>query len=609
MCGISSLINLDGRPASSRLIQRMNEAAPHRGPDGVGLSSHGAVGLGHTRLSIIDIGVRASQPMSRLGGHIAFNGEIYNYADIRSELIGKGHQFSTASDTEVLLLALLEWGLSALDRICGMFAFVFFNEHSNQVWAVRDRFGIKPLVYARVGETLFFASEAKQILATGLVDPVLNVDVAAAYLQTGALNQGVPTFFTGIDEIRAGEVAVVDLTRGQIDVSSWYRLSERFEPMAVGYADAVQGVRERLANSIRRHHVSDVPLGACLSGGIDSSTIVSLSRTLFPGKHLSAISIFSRHEGYDERRFSRAVAEQAAVTAIEIEASTERIWDAELLEELGYYQDQPLPGGSHLNEYLVFKAARENELSVMLDGQGADEYFGGYGEFWFAAQCDLLRAGRISAFLAGLGANASTMKRSAKSELISFVRALRAGGKPRPMAIGPVRCPWLRVGGESNASTVRQFIPLALEEINTSSIPYQLHSQDRNSMRWSVESRVPFLDHELVEYVMGLPTHYKVGDGFRKRILRDAVPELPQMIAKRKDKVGFASPDALALRGKVDEVRQSLRVASRELADLVDGDVLSKAYEAMVRDFSWYDPVFLRIIGLDAWRRAHHVNI
>ncbi|MBW4985697.1 asparagine synthase (glutamine-hydrolyzing) [Mameliella sp. CS4] len=609
MCGLSAIIHLDHRPATVEPLHGMNAAVSHRGPDGSGVLCESSVGLAHTRLSIIDVEERANQPMSRERAHLVFNGEIYNYLELRSELEAKGRRFKTTSDTEVLLVALREWGRGALDRLCGMFAFVYYDVELGQVWAVRDRFGIKPLVTSRVANTVLFASEAKQILKTGMIDPVLNRNAAAAFLGRAQLSTGKDTFFAGIEEIRAGEMAVVDLAKGTVDVTPWYKLAEKVVLRRPSYNEAREGLRALLEQSIRRHHRSDVPLAASLSGGIDSSVVVTLSRTQFPDKDLTTISTFSRHQGYDETRFSRAVAEANNVNAIEIEVDASRVWDPDLHEELGYYQDQPIKGGSQYNEYLLFKAARENGFTVMLDGQGADEYFGGYGQFWFSAQYELLTSGRLKPFLEGLKANSETMNRSFLVEMRSFVRGLASGlhrrFQPLQGAARWVREPWLDVTSQGT----ERFLSLSLEQLGSTSVPFQLYSQDRAAMRWSIESRVPFLDHEVVEFVLGLPTEYKVGQGYRKRILRDSIPEIPFVVSNRKDKIGFASPDNIALRGQSDYVRSMLEHACANLKDLVDEEVMIRDFDTMAAGKSMYDPAFFRVLAFDGWRRAHNVSI
>jgi asparagine synthase (glutamine-hydrolysing) len=607
MCGISAIINFDQRPVNIRSIEAMNLAVQHRGPDGSGVLVDGAVGLGHVRLSIIDVDPRASQPMSRNGRVLSYNGEIYNYVELRKCLEARGYHFTTTSDTEVLLVALQEWGHSALERLRGMFAFVYYDPESNEIWAVRDRFGIKPLVYAHAGGSIIFASEAKQILKTGFLKAVANKDKIYDYLHNGSINTSHETLFSGINEIIPGSIAIISLTNKTINFKKWYKLSNSVKHINISYLDAVEGVREHLKNSILRHYKSDVPIGISLSGGIDSSCIVSMSRFLFPKKDLNAISIFNSHKDFNEINFSRPLSKIMEVNSIEVEVDTSHIWDPDLHQELGYYHDQPIPSGSHYNEYSLFRAARENGLIVMLGGQGADEYFGGYGEFWFSMQCELLNTFKFKDFLKQMKVNSKTMGRSLNIEFHNFITKWLSASRRKSQNIGPYRVEWLRNHKKMYNDPRKDFLSLSLEQIQSTSIPYQLHSEDRNSMRWSIESRVPFLDHDLVEFVMGLPNDYKIGGGYRKRILRDASHELPIFIKNRKDKMGFPSPDYFSLKGKEENIKECLYYASKELKDIIDFDIVIKHFDKMIIQNSWYSPIFFRIIALDAWRRAHNV--
>jgi asparagine synthase (glutamine-hydrolysing) len=493
-----------------------------------------------------------------------------------------------------------------LSRLNGMFAFVYHDTRTGKILAARDRFNIKPLVYTHINGGVAFASEAKQLLAAGLVEPRANNHAISLFLQHNALNHGPDTFFEGIQELRGGEMAVVDTATGEMQISRWYDISDHTSPIQVNYDEAVSEVRRLLIQSIQRHHQADVPLGSCLSGGIDSSSIVSLSRTLFPDRPLTSITTFSRHKGYDETPFAQAIIDVNQIDSIKVEVDTQAVWGLQVQTELGYYEDQPTPSGSMYNEYHVFKAAHEHGIKVMLDGQGADEYFGGYGEFWFAAQIDLLRSGRIGAFVEGLRENRNTSGRNLRQEIITFFRnmySLRDTGTQR---LGPHQVTWLRAPTDRRPLPPFQFNKISVEEMMYTSIPYQLYSEDRNSMRWSIESRVPFLDHELVEYVMKLPVQYRVGVGFRKRVLRDAVPELPVAVSQRKDKVGFASPDALALREVLPVARDSLEQALTHFGHMVDAEAVRQGFDQMTDCHAWYDPVFLRLIALEGWRAAHN---
>lgn len=604
MCGIACLIELTGREVEPRTLQAMNDAARHRGPDAQAGAVFGRVGLGHTRLSIIDVAERSNQPMSRLGRHLVFNGEIYNYLEVRRDLIARGHRFTTDSDTEVLLLALVEWGPAALERLNGMFAFVFHDEPAGQVWACRDRLGIKPLVFARSETCVCFASEPKQILATGRFSRTADPATVSRFLGNAALNDTEATFFADIREVAAGGIARIDLATGGFRLDRWYVLGERVAPFAGTYDEAVSGVRTRLMASVERHLRSDVALAACLSGGIDSSVVVSLTRAILPDVTLPAISIYSPRPGYDERRYSRAVCDASGAVAVEIEADTPRIWDSAWLEEIGYFSDQPTLSGSHYNQYLLYRHANRSGMKVILDGQGADESFGGYGEFWFAAQGELLRSLRLLAFARGLRANALSTGRSMLRETHSFLRNHIRQLRGAPARTAPE---WLRQPAGAVPSAPTDFRGLSVLELTSSSLPYQLHSVDRNSMRWSVEARVPFLDHELVEFVVGLPTDFKVRDGIRKRTLRDAVPELPRMVAERRDKVGFASPDAESFRAGLPAIREALAAAAKNLEQFIDQPRLMEHFERVAADGQGYDPAFFRILSLEGWRRTHGV--
>lgn len=543
--------------------------------------------------------------MTRHDRHLVFNGEIYNYLEVRRELISIGHRFATDSDTEVLLLALIEWGPAALERISGMFAFVYFDEPSGAVLACRDRLGIKPLVFARSENYLCFASEPKQILTTGLFRRSPDPETIDRFLGLSALNDTDATFFADIREVPAGAIVRCNLATGHFELKRWYVLEERVQPFNGGYADAIAGVRERLKASIERHLRSDVPLAACLSGGIDSSVVVALSRMVLPDPPLPAISIFSPQRGYDERQFSRAVCNASGASPVEIEAETVEIWSPEWLQEIGFFSDQPTLSGSHYNQYLLYRHAGRSGMKVVLDGQGADESFGGYGEFWFAAQQELLGTLRFGSFLRGLIANTHSTGRSLLREAHSFFRNRLAGKRPNERGAMPA---WMRRRSGGNPVLLRDFKALSIIELSSTSLPYQLHSVDRNSMRWSVEARVPFLDHELVEFVVGLPTDFKVRDGIRKKVLRDAVPELPTAISHRLDKIGFASPDAHSFRARLPEIRDALDAASRNLEAFVDRMELLQHFDRVAAQDNGYDPAFFRILSLEGWRRAHGVT-
>jgi len=587
----------------------MNRQARHRGPDGEGVAEFGRVGFGHTRLSIIDVSDGGHQPMSRHGAHITFNGEIYNYAELRAELETAGGVFQTRSDTEVLLAGMAKWGPEGLHRLKGMFAFAFYDERDRTVLFVRDRFGKKPLVYTRQDGVFYAASEAKQIFAAQRRRAQLNAASALRYLELGYMNGVEETFFSDVYEVPAGHYLRLEVDSGQAELIRWYDLSSNIHRSEDTYETARERVRELLKASVWRRHVADVEVGACLSGGIDSSSIVSLSSTLFPAKRLRTITSFSTEPGYDERQYSRAVAEKFAIERVEVEPRTETLWEPGLHAEVAFYQEQPLAGGSQLNEYRVFEAGHRLGLKVMLDGQGADEYFGGYGEFWVSAQFELLRRGRFGDFLAGVSARAEAQGRSYHATLLGFVSALRAKSQATSQ---PTNADWLKRHAPSESKRRQgwqHFRDLSLEELSRSSVPFQVHSEDRSAMRWSVESRLPFLDHDLVEYVLSLPTAFKCRRGVQKAILRDAVEELPVQVARRRDKVGFASPDARYFFANSASIKASLAEAAERLDAFVEPEALMQRFCHVVDQRSSYSPVFLRVLALDGLVRAFDASI
>lgn len=602
MCGIAAIISLSGRPVLGGLLERMVNVVQHRGPDGTGIIQRELVHLGHRRLSILDVDSRSSQPFSREGRNLIFNGEIYNYVELASELRAMGETLTTTSDTEVLLLALKHWGEAALQKVRGMFTFVYFDELENKILICRDRFGEKPLIMHRDGDFLYVASEAKQLLAIGVGDRKIDCDTAAKFLFAGSMNQSCRSFFNGFNDLQASHLMRVVPGRMTTETERYYKIEADPSAATASYGEAVERTRDLFLDSMRIRLRADVKLGACLSGGVDSSAIVCTAMALQPSHPLSTITFFSEEAGHDERKYSRAVVAAAGTQSHEIRFDDSQLWEWDALREINYYQDQPILGGSQFNEYHVFKAAKEIGCTVMLDGQGADEYFGGYGQFWFAAQIDALSSMDGPSFLANLSGRAAGQGISRTMAGRRFLAALLRLRKRGVFRLAGLELTPEVVGLSPVKVNATDFTALSLDELTRTSVPWQLHSEDRNSMRWSVESRLPFLDHALVEYVLGLPASYKVGDGWQKRVLRDAVPSLPSAVARRRDKVGFASPDLAGMRKSSNEIRDRIRREMIELPFDLDRRHILTYFDAMVRGDVPYDEFFFRVHSFGAWR-------
>jgi asparagine synthase (glutamine-hydrolysing) len=608
MCGWGILVNRDGRPVERATLQAMANAVAHRGPDAEGIVELGAVGLAHRRLAVIDVNDRSNQPMRSGDNWLQFNGAIYNFRELRTELEALGHRFHTKSDTEVLLHALDQWWVDALPRLQGMFSFCFYDGRRKKLLLARDRFGIKPLCYHLSDRVFIAGSEAKQLLATGLVGSAPDHSVLRTFLEYGRLNLDERSFFADIKALAPGEFAIHDLAGGQFLKMRWYDLAIHVEPQDVGYGEACERLHALFDDAVRSHHVANVSVGASLSGGIDSSSIAAASAPVVgdPGD-FPLFTIYHADERHDERGYATQVAQRFGFRHVEVPVSLLDYYTPEWLESFAWSQDQPLPGGSHFNEHALFKAAHEAGVTVMLDGQGADEYFGGYGEFWLAAQRAALKSGD----LAEVGRNLRGRGLTNAESLTLTTRKMVAALLRRESDISPLMAGlWRGKGAARHAYALpKDFRALSFDELVRSSIPYQLHSQDRNAMQFGIESRVPFLDHRLVEFVCGLPTDYLVGRGWQKRIFRDAMGELPDAIRWRRGKIGFSSPDAEFGVQYPERLAAMLDDATATLAPLLDTTELGARLGRYRLEPTRYDPAIFRLISLAAWVRRFAVSL
>lgn len=538
MCGIGGTV---GAAPDPQLLERMAETMVKRGPDGHGVWLGEEAGLAATRLAIIDLHERSNQPMSFGQLHLAFNGEIYNYRELREELIGRGHAFTTEGDAEVLLHAWAEWGEGALDRFNGMFAFAIWDEGERALTLASDPFGEKPLYYARDGDRLVFASEVKALS----LEPGLRADpdeaALAAFVARGLMPLPPQTFFHGVERLPPAHV--LRWQDGRISTRRYWHP----EPVEVprGYQDAVAELRDLLKDSIRLRLRSDVPVGTSLSGGIDSSTVVMLSSEL-AGDH-TRHAFTARFPGYerDEWAYASEVAQRANVVQHHAVEPTAEAAAADL-EQLVLDQEEPVGSLSIYAQWCVMKAAREAGVIVLLDGQGGDELFGGYpSSAGFAVRADGV-ATTLRELTAGRS-RAATVGRSLAADLLP----------------GPARHAYWRRNGSRYASDtsvaaaagidrrstepwIASADPLRRELLTQSfetSLPELLRYADRSSMAQSRELRLPFLDRRIAELAFSLPAGFLYRNGTSKRILRDVGRGLvPDSVLSRNDKVGYEPP-------------------------------------------------------------------
>jgi asparagine synthase (glutamine-hydrolysing) len=639
MCGIAGMISGSRRicPATAAKVL---ESLRHRGPDDLGwlLYSHDSVRTGresipqniedcdlmlmHRRLSILDLTRRGWQPMRAGGGRysVVYNGEIYNYIELRRELESLGQQFHTHTDTEVLLLAYMEWGVDAVRRFVGMFAFAIFDRKRRTLLLARDFFGIKPLYYSASDEQFAFASEIKALLDLNSSRRRANSAALLLYLRHGLSDQGDTTLLSGIHQLPAAHYMEVSLDDPGVaePVRFW---SPQITPSDASFEEAAQRLRELFIESIQLHLRSDVPVGAALSGGIDSSAIVACIRRVAPQLDIHTFSYVADDPRLNEERWIDLVAGAVAPRVHKTHTTSHDL--ATDLDVLLKAQEEPFGSTTIYAQHRVFRLASEAGIKVMLDGQGADELLGGYRYYIGAQFASLVRQHR---FL-----DALRLLRSARKLPDSGVVQLllcsadyflpKEWQKPLRAMIAKeftpnwVHAAWFRENGGETANVNYCSGPHVLRSallrtLTETSLPHLLRYEDRNSMAFSIESRVPFLTPQLAEFVLSLPEEYIVAlDGTSKAVFRRAMRGIvPQAILDRKDKIGFATPERewlCNLNGWVQDTLNSETAAAMPFLDL---GAMHREWQAILSGRQSFDNRVWRWLNVIRWSQEFAVD-
>jgi asparagine synthase (glutamine-hydrolysing) len=547
MCGISGIINKNGLRVPHVEIRSINDLIAHRGPDGQGFYSYNNIALGHRRLSILDRSPAGQQPMGYKDRYvITFNGEIYNHVELREQLSGDGYTFASKTDTEIILAAYDKWGADCVARFNGMWAFALFDKEKQEIFCSRDRFGIKPFYYADTADNFVFGSEIKQILMGAKVGAVANIGMVRDFLVEGYHDHTNQTFFQGIHSLKGGHNLIFSLKKNRFREVRYYSLDLHPGVAGLGDQSAAALIRSGLESAVNYQLRSDVKVGVCLSGGIDSSSIAALSSTLYQTGsmgRLQAIHARSSENDKDESAYARDLAERSDIDLALIEPSTEEFIEA--IDDVVYYQEEPFLTPSIFMQYFVYREAKKRGCKVMLDGQGADEILLGY-ERYYSAHLRSMRS-RLALKEIFLIKNNSRMSlRATLACLVYFsvapvrIRNLRR----RSRFLKAAHLKWFPniVKVTDAGADMRQ---LQKMEIESFQLPHLLRYMDKNSMRHSVEGRVPFLDHKFVETCYGISNQLKIKDGWTKYILRVAMKGVvPGSVLWRKDKFGFEAPSA-----------------------------------------------------------------
>lgn len=562
MCGIAGIISFE-LPVSSNRIKRMTDVIAHRGPDGDGiwLSEDNSVGLGHRRLSIIDLSSAANQPMHYNDGRytITFNGEIYNYVEIRKNLKSKGFIFRTESDTEVLLALYHEKKSACLQDLDGMFAFAIWDNIEKTLFCARDRFGEKPFYYSLTSQEFVFGSEIKQLFAAN-ISKLINPQLVYYYINFGLEgNPNFPeqTFYKGINQLLPGHYLILNNNKPPEIKSYWELNTSNY--CSISFDDAVEKFRDLFTQSIKRRLRSDVPIGSCLSGGLDSSSIVlSIDNLKLTGQVQKTFS--ARFKGFemDEGKYiDYVVKRMGSVQNYDVWISEDNFENE--LDRIIKFQDEPFGSASIVAQYFVMQLASENGIKVLIDGQGADEYLLGYMPYYSTYLNQLYKESSkkyvierdkalefhgIMHELSMLGK--IQLKHPSSFALLSNLRNKVLAKKAKLPSnyltqefTGKVNNLENPIIGNSNDS-VRVAVGRIINGVSFNAL---LRYADRNAMAHSVEVRLPFLNHELVEFANSLPDSYKIHEGWSKFILRKSMePVLPKEITWRRDKIGFVAP-------------------------------------------------------------------
>lgn len=637
MCGFAGTYSFQ-QEVSPPLIKKMTDVLSHRGPNdegflagnlklgetfpltGKGSSIRGQrledfnqpahLFLGHRRLSILDLSSGGHQPMQNEDGSLwlVYNGEIYNYLEIRRELQTLGHCFRSHTDTEVILHSYEEWGTDCLRHFNGMWAFALVDLKKRRIFCSRDRAGVKPFYYSYDKKQFSFASEIKSLLQRDDFRVEPNEQMIADYLFWGLLDHTRETFFKSIYQLRPGEYLLLE---GESLIVQSYWDIEGKEIRFPRDSDYTERFYELLQDSIRLRLRTDVPIGTCLSGGLDSSSIVCLAnRLMFDGQSIDPHLVGERQKtfsscfddlAYDERRFIEVAIQHTGADKHYVFPQGEGLLKD--LSKLIWHQDEPFGSTSIFAQWSVMQLSKEHGVTVLLDGQGGDELLAGYLPSFYFLLLQSLKQGKVGNLvkqIQGLWKNhlLTTDRLITRMEAILFPKRQRERR-------------W--AGVDFQKKYFRNFsAPIKFEDdLNNYlyaiyrylKLPALLHYEDRNSMAFSLEARLPYLDYRLVEYAFGLPPEQKIDQGITKVVLRKAMKgTLPEAIRSRKDKMGFGTPEGIwfrtILRNPISEIITSKRFAER---GYFDAQKVKKGFEEHVEGKINLDLPIWRYVNMELW--------
>lgn len=569
MCGIAGIITKTNTTSLKDEVFAMSQAIKHRGPDGEGFAFFSEskalpaysnetplvnkqsqsflfnpnvalqnvqgdfnIAFSHRRLSIIDLTESGHQPMCDTSANywITFNGEVYNYIEIKEELKSKGHVFVTQTDTEVVLEAYKEWGVDCLQKFNGMFAFALLDKKNNQVFCARDRVGVKPFYYSNTNNAFAFASEYKAFIKSKLVAFEINEVQQFDFIVNGNLENTEQSLFNGIYELKPSHYLVYNLSSHSFQVTNYYALPTALIALT-SESQIMELIEDKLVNAIKLRLRSDVEVGSCLSGGLDSTIIAGIVKYLQPDKQMKLFTAVFPNESFDETNYAKLASshvngnwQTVSPTAVEFFKD---------IESLNYFQDLPVWSTSTYSQHRVMKLAAGNHVKVVLDGQGADELFAGYSHHYMALWKEEFSFKKIN-----------ESKQTIPNGYKLFAKQLIKDTFGLSLDYSNYFTESKKQFGKSKNEKLASTLNEQLANDYKGRLKSFLKCEDRCSMAFGIESRVPFADDvELVDYLFSIEGSKKIKHGVSKYLLREATKQyIPQQIYNRRDKIGFETP-------------------------------------------------------------------
>lgn len=604
MCGISGIIDTQAsfeKAQKLSFIQKMNDTIKHRGPDGEGvwISDNEKVVLGHRRLSILDLSDLGSQPMFGFGSALVFNGEIYNFIEIKKELQDLEYQFHSTSDTEVLLAAYRQWGEVCVERFNGMWAFILYDMEANKVFISRDRFGKKPVnIYEKNG-CYFIGSEVKQFTVLPSWQAKANLARCYEFVEFGWQHHTAETFFEGVIELRGGHNLLIDLNNNSKTIHKYYDILKYEHKKDFSIAKAKEKLITLVKDAVGLRFRADVEVATSLSGGIDSSCVTVVAneyvkqQNSYPLQGFSSCFDAQKYKEWDEQEYIDSISNKINLKTHKIFTTDTDFWDN--MDDMVWHHDSPFISAGMFAQYSLFRLIKANNIKVVLDGQGVDEAIGGYSGYNILYLRSLLKDKNwrfIPELLGYIYHNFTDFKTLFKKH----------------QSIGNVIKTSIRASVESSLYrnvAAKTITDSCKEQLTSLFLPAYLHHQDRNSMAFSVESRAPFLDYRVVEFFLQIPDRQKIFLGKRKFILREAFKSLLSTeVYSRYKKLGFPAPLQKWMQDEPDRYRQEL-VKCLEIG-LFDENIMERFDAQQQLGFPDYLK-FWRIIAITRWAKKFNV--